>query len=144
MENVAGKPRPKETRDQLSRRNRLAWEIDRDKQLSYAAKARENRRHVGLFSRLEQRALKLLVGIDHHVKVAGHIFDFGKDDLLVEINGCFWHYHTCRPNCWSDEAIRKRWKDWRFVTLAWQAGYRVLTLWECEEEQWGEKIYAAL
>jgi hypothetical protein len=126
-------------RKEVSEQNRRAWLIDRPKLLVSLAKGRAKRRHVGVFSRLERRAAKLLapLGFTHHVKVAGHIFDFGRDNLLVEINGCFWHYHFCRHDD-SAAAYRKRLKDWRNTLLAWQAGYRVLTLWECEESNWGK------
>lgn len=72
----------------------------------------------------------------------------GKPDLVfagrkkvVFIHGCFWHGHDCkrgaripstRQDYWLSKVSRNKERDARNVSSLEQAGWRVLTVWECE------------
>lgn len=58
----------------------------------------------------------------------------------VFVNGCFWHDHSCRggkrprtrADFWHDKLDRNLLRDAAAVTALRLAGWRVLTVWECE------------
>jgi len=72
----------------------------------------------------------------------------GKPDLVfagrkkvIFIHGCFWHGHDCkrgaripstRPDYWLAKVGRNKDRDARNVSSLEQAGWSVLTVWECE------------
>ena len=64
---------------------------------------------------------------------------FPKYKAVVFINGCFWHYHECelfkmpgtRRKWWKDKLTRTRARDTDHITNLLDAGWRVLTVWEC-------------
>ena len=72
----------------------------------------------------------------------------GKPDLVfsgrrkvVFVHGCFWHGHDCkrgaripatRREYWTAKVGRNRERDARNVTSLEQAGWNVMTVWECE------------
>ncbi len=72
----------------------------------------------------------------------------GKPDLVfagrkkaIFIHGCFWHGHDCkrgaripstRQDYWLAKVGRNRERDARNVASLEQAGWSVLTVWECE------------
>ncbi|WP_262532982.1 very short patch repair endonuclease [Agrobacterium tumefaciens] len=72
----------------------------------------------------------------------------GKPDLVfagrkkvVFIHGCFWHGHNCkrgarvpstRQEYWLAKVSRNQERDSRNVSSLEQAGWDVLTVWECE------------
>lgn len=72
----------------------------------------------------------------------------GKPDLVfagrkkvVFIHGCFWHGHDCkrgaripitRQDYWLAKVGRNRERDARTVSRLEQAGWDVMTVWECE------------
>lgn len=72
----------------------------------------------------------------------------GKPDLVfvgrkkvIFIHGCFWHMHeSCamaripksRVEFWTAKLISNRNRDTRNVAELRQAGWEVLTIWECE------------
>lgn len=83
----------------------------------------------------------------------------GKPDLvfpsrkkIIFVHGCFWHRHeNCplaripksRQAFWIDKLNRNRDRDTRIQKELGQAGWQVLTLWECEIKNnviLGEKI----
>lgn len=70
----------------------------------------------------------------------------GRPDLVlpryraaIQVNGCFWHGHNCalfkwpdtRRSFWEDKIRRNRLNDERTLTQLREAGWRVMTVWEC-------------
>lgn len=60
---------------------------------------------------------------------------------MVFVHGCFWHRHTdcalarlpkTRTEFWIKKLDSNRERDKRNKTLLEAAGWRVLTIWECE------------
>jgi DNA mismatch endonuclease (patch repair protein) len=71
----------------------------------------------------------------------------GKPDLvfisrqkIVFLNGCFWHGHHCRANrrlnanaaYWTEKIAGNRDRDKRNKRKLARAGWKSLTVWECE------------
>ncbi|WP_342585806.1 very short patch repair endonuclease [Xaviernesmea rhizosphaerae] len=72
----------------------------------------------------------------------------GKPDLVFSgrkkvlfVHGCFWHGHDCkrgaripatRQEYWLAKVARNRERDVRNVSSLVQAGWSVMTVWECE------------
>jgi DNA mismatch endonuclease (patch repair protein) len=71
----------------------------------------------------------------------------GKPDLvfrsrrkIVFVHGCFWHGHLCRKgqppksrlNFWLAKIESNRARDRRAVRLLRQAGWAVMTVWQCQ------------
>jgi DNA mismatch endonuclease, patch repair protein len=71
----------------------------------------------------------------------------GKPDIvfagrrkLIFVHGCFWHAHSCQkahqPKTneayWSPKLKRNKERDARHLEQLGAAGWRVLTIWECE------------
>ena len=79
---------------------------------------------------------------------AGSIRLPGSPDLVVAgrrkvifVNGCFWHFHDCRvgqhapkanADFWAAKRTRTRERDARQCRQLEDAGWEVLTVWECE------------
>ena len=72
---------------------------------------------------------------------------------VLFVHGCFWHGHDCprgarqpRSNAdyWIAKIDRNRARDGRVVAELEAEGWRVLTLWECEQKtpDWGERLLA--
>ena len=65
---------------------------------------------------------------------------FSKRRAAVFVHGCFWHGHGCaqdrpprsRLDFWLPKLSANRKRDERNQRLLEEAGWRVLTLWECE------------
>ena len=64
-----------------------------------------------------------------------------KYNLIVDVKGCFWHYHqgcqfssTPKTNTdyWMSKIQRNTERDTRNHILLQELGYRVYTIWECE------------
>ena len=59
---------------------------------------------------------------------------------VVFVNGCFWHAHGCRigkppksrVDYWSTKLEVNRERDARNKTLLRRAGWKVLTVWQCQ------------
>ena len=86
----------------------------------------------------------------------------GRPDLVMKgrrialfVHGCFWHGHDCprgarqpRSNAdyWIAKIDRNRARDDRVTAELQAQGWRVLTLWECEQKapDWGERLLDAL
>lgn len=57
--------------------------------------------------------------------------------LVIFVNGCFWHGHSCRRKSgassefWEDKIKRNKERDFRNLRDLRQLGWRVLTVWEC-------------
>ncbi len=72
----------------------------------------------------------------------------GKPDIVLKkyntvifVNGCFWHGHqNCRyfvvpktrTEFWSDKIKGNKERDDRNISLLKEAGWNVITVWECE------------
>lgn len=72
----------------------------------------------------------------------------GKPDIVLKkyntvifVNGCFWHGHqNCRyfvvpktrTEFWTDKIKGKKKRDHRNISLLKEAGWNVITVWECE------------
>ena len=72
----------------------------------------------------------------------------GKPDLvlprhrkIIFVHGCFWHAHGCRAaqrppathkRFWKAKFARNVARDQKALRQLWQAGWRVLVVWECE------------
>ena len=61
----------------------------------------------------------------------------------VQVNGCFWHGHDCRrgdrlpstkAEYWRAKIERNRQRDHTATEALKEAGWRVVTIWECEIE----------
>lgn len=70
----------------------------------------------------------------------------GKPDIVLPkfraaifVNGCFWHGHDChlfrlpgtRTEFWKKKIGGNRQRDEKVVRMILEAGWRVLTIWEC-------------
>lgn len=72
----------------------------------------------------------------------------GKPDIVLKkyntvifVNGCFWHGHqNCRyfvvpktrTEFWTDKIKGNKERDHRNISLLKEAGWNVITVWECE------------
>jgi DNA mismatch endonuclease (patch repair protein) len=72
----------------------------------------------------------------------------GKPDLVfagrravIFVHGCFWHGHDCKRGArmpkanaqyWSTKISRNKARDVEHIHAIRRAGWRVLTVWECE------------
>lgn len=71
----------------------------------------------------------------------------GRPDIVLParkaaifVHGCFWHGHGCRigrppksrPEFWLPKLERNRLRDLLNETALTNAGWRVLTIWQCE------------
>jgi DNA mismatch endonuclease (patch repair protein) len=86
----------------------------------------------------------------------------GRPDVVMQgrrvalfVHGCFWHGHDCprgarqpRSNAdyWIAKIDRNRARDDRVTAELQAQGWRVLTLWECEQKtpDWGERLLDSL
>ncbi len=58
---------------------------------------------------------------------------------VIQVNGCFWHGHDCPKGVtpgtntafWTDKIERNRARDNATTAALLDAGWRVLTVWEC-------------
>ena len=65
---------------------------------------------------------------------------------IIFVHGCFWHQHS-DPECkivrvphsnleyWEPKLHRNQERDQEHLEKLYEAGWRVLTLWECEIKQ---------
>ena len=64
---------------------------------------------------------------------------FPRFNTVIFVHGCYWHSHGCykstvpksRRNFWKDKFNANRKRDRHKVDLLRDAGWRVLTVWEC-------------
>lgn len=83
----------------------------------------------------------------------------GKPDLVlarykavVLVHGCFWHAHEChlfkwpstRMDFWRKKILGNRERDVKVRTQLLEAGWRVLTVWECACKGKGRLEHAVL
>lgn len=64
-----------------------------------------------------------------------------KYNTVIFVNGCFWHGHqNCRyfvvpktrTEFWTDKIKGNKERDHRNISLLKEAGWNVITVWECE------------
>ena len=63
-----------------------------------------------------------------------------KHRAIIFVHGCFWHGHGCpkgrlpksRVGFWTKKILQNRKRDAESVRTLKQAGWRVLTVWQCE------------
>lgn len=62
-------------------------------------------------------------------------------NTVIFVHGCFWHMHPCRrgrvqpatnAKFWSDKRAGNRARDQRKARALRRAGWRVVTVWECQ------------
>lgn len=88
------------------------------------------------------------------VRIAGYVRDFTVvgTRVAVEVHGCFWHGH---PPChklpktnvafWVRKVEGNMLKDRTSARAVRRAGWRNVTLWECETDtQWMRKVLRAV
>ncbi len=77
---------------------------------------------------------------------------FSKSRKIVFVHGCFWHIHTCGNGCvkpksnadfWEDKRRGNVDRDKRNEAALVEAGWKVMTIWECEIRA-GEEFKARL
>ncbi len=95
----------------------------------------------------EMTVRRLLHAMGYRYRLHGKALP-GKPDIVfagrkkaVFIHGCFWHGHDCkrgaritatRQEYWTAKVGRNRERDARNVASLEQAGWNVMTVWECE------------
>jgi len=66
---------------------------------------------------------------------------FPKYKAVIFVHGCFWHGHACKRGrrtpktnraYWSEKIARNRARDKKNAAALKAAGWRVITVWECE------------
>nr|WP_298280261.1 very short patch repair endonuclease [uncultured Bradyrhizobium sp.] len=67
----------------------------------------------------------------------------------IFVNGCFWHHHIGCPKATIPKSNRNFWiakfrdnrrRDARSMARLLRAGYRVIVVWECQEDQIRSKL----
>ncbi len=64
---------------------------------------------------------------------------FPKYNAVIQVNGCFWHGHSChlfkwpstRPDFWRNKILGNKGRDMKNKLELEKLGWRVLTIWEC-------------
>jgi DNA mismatch endonuclease (patch repair protein) len=76
----------------------------------------------------------------HNARLPGKPdLSFTKHKAAIFVNGCFWHSHECslfkwpssNADFWRNKLLRNRETDYRKHAALEEAGWRVLTIWEC-------------
>ncbi|MGN7099409.1 very short patch repair endonuclease [Brevundimonas diminuta] len=119
------------------------------------------RRVKGRDTAPEMKVRRLLRGAGIGYRLGGYGLP-GRPDVVMKgrrialfVHGCFWHGHDCprgarqpRSNAdyWIAKIDRNRARDDRVTAELQAQGWRVLTLWECEQKapDWGERLLDAL
>lgn len=66
---------------------------------------------------------------------------FSAREKVINVNGCFWHSHTCKSGkvtpkanatFWEEKRLKTRRRDTRNSELLRAIGWLELTIWECE------------
>jgi len=67
-------------------------------------------------------------------------FVWSKQKLVLFVDGCFWHGHTCKrnlkpktnPEKWEDKISGNKKRDMRIRRKLRQQGWKVMRIWECQ------------
>lgn len=69
-------------------------------------------------------------------------FVFPKSRLVVFVDGCFWHGHTClkprdslKKGFWKEKIERNQARDEKVNKALRKDGWKVVRIWECEIEK---------
>jgi DNA mismatch endonuclease, patch repair protein len=69
-------------------------------------------------------------------------FVFPKSRLVVFVDGCFWHGHTClkprdslKKGFWKEKIERNQTRDKKVNKALKKDGWKVVRIWECEIEK---------
>ena len=69
-------------------------------------------------------------------------FVFPKDKVIVFVDGCFWHGHTClkprdslKKGFWKEKIERNKERDKLVCKSLRKEGWKVVRVWECEIEK---------
>lgn len=66
---------------------------------------------------------------------------FASRHKVIFVNGCFWHFHDCKAGqrsptanaeFWENKRTRTKNRDAEQLSRLESAGWKVLTVWECE------------
>ena len=78
-------------------------------------------------------------------------FVFPKNQVVVFVDGCFWHGHTClkprdslKKGFWKEKIERNKERDKLVSKSLKKDGWKVVRVWECEIEKGGYKRKLAL
>ena len=65
-------------------------------------------------------------------------------DLVIEVNGCYWHGHErCAKKVLTADQQRRRAKDKLRYKYFLRCGYKLMLLWECDIHSSGEDAIVA-
>jgi DNA mismatch endonuclease (patch repair protein) len=91
-----------------------------------------------------------IIGWRRNCKLQGKPdFVFPKDKVVVFVDGCFWHGHTClkprdslKEGFWKEKIERNKERDKSVSKLLRKDGWKVVRVWECEIEKkkYGRKL----
>ena len=91
-----------------------------------------------------------IVGWRRNYKLQGRPdFVFPKSSLVVFVDGCFWHGHSClkprdslKKGFWKEKIERNQERDKLVNKALRKDGWKVIRVWECEIEKkkYGKKI----
>ena len=119
------------------------------------------RRVKGRDTAPEMKVRRLLRGAGIGYRLGGYGLP-GRPDVVMKgrrialfVHGCFWHGHDCprgarqpkgNADYWIAKIDRNRARDARVAGELTAAGWRVLTLWECDLRQpgWEARLITAL
>lgn len=117
------------------------------------------RRVKGRDTAPELKVRRLLRGVGIGYRLGGCGLP-GRPDVVMKgrrialfVHGCFWHGHDCprgarlpgaNADYWAAKIARNRARDARVTAELEAAGWRVLTLWTCEQTgpDWGTRLLA--
>lgn len=106
-----------------------------------------------IMSRIKSKNTKPEIQVRSYLHKEGFRFVLNKRDLpgkpdivlpkyktCIFVNGCFWHAHDCKNfkmpktnvDFWNDKFNNNKKRDKRKSRQLRKAGWRVLTVWECE------------
>ena len=91
----------------------------------------------------EQYAATLLLplGFSRNPILDGHAFDFGRGDVLVEVNGCHWHDHRAiKPTCPVKMHPLAHPHDDLRRSIAQLHNCQLVDLWQCEKRDWPTQL----
>ena len=84
-----------------------------------------------------------IVGWRRNFKLQGKPdFVFPNSDLVVFVDGCFWHGHTClkprdslKKGFWKEKIERNKERDKLVNKELRKDGWKIIRIWECEIEK---------
>lgn len=93
-----------------------------------------------------------ITGWRRNIKLTGKPdFVFPKGNLIVFVDGCYWHGHNCRKRqpgqnyeYWKNKIDNNKKRDYAVTKKLSNDGWRVIRIWECEieKQKYSRKINA--